>query len=237
MVCEGSLTWLQGTGGIGYQWLLPNGMQYNGQSIDIPAAVMAQSGTYFLTVTDDKGCTASTSYTLVVNPLPQVSLTGLAAQYTDQDTAVVLTGSPLGGIFSGNGVTMNQFEPCCSGLGAVVITYTFTDANGCTNTATDSTTVTPFVSTKALEHTENWTVFPNPTNGNFNIKTFLFENKTLTINLLNCIGQVIDRQVVFCPAGDSTLHFEYPEWTNGLYFLDIRTEERLIGWLNVLILK
>jgi PKD repeat protein len=237
MVCEGSLTWLQGTGGIGYQWLLPNGMQYNGQSIDIPAAVMAQSGTYFLTVTDDKGCTASTSYTLVVNPLPQVSLTGLAAQYTDQDTAVVLTGSPLGGIFSGNGVTMNQFEPCCSGFGAVVITYTFTDANGCTNTATDSTTVTPFVSTKALEHTENWTVFPNPTNGNFNIKTFLFENKTLTINLLNCIGQVIDRQVVFCPAGDSTLHFEYPEWTSGLYFLDIRTEERLIGWLNVLILK
>lgn len=237
MVCEGSLTWLQGTGGIGYQWLLPNGMQSIGQSIDIPAAVMAQSGTYFLTVTDDKGCTASTSYTLVVNPLPQVSLTGLAAQYTDQDTAVVLVGSPLGGVFSGNGVTMNQFEPCCSGLGAVVITYTFTDANGCTNTAMDSTTVTPFVSTKALEHIDNWTVFPNPTNGDFYIKTHLFDNKTVTINLLNCLGQVIDRQVVFCSAGDSTLLFEYPELTSGLYFLDIRTEDTQIGWLNVLVTK
>ena len=45
-----------------------------------------------------------------------------------------------GGIWSGQGVVGNTFEPGLAGPGNHVISYTITDANGCTDT--DQTTIT-----------------------------------------------------------------------------------------------
>lgn len=54
--------------------------------------------------------------------------------------AVPLSGTPPGGIFAGPGVTCSgsacTFNPTTAGVGSHIITYTVTDANGCTKTAT-----------------------------------------------------------------------------------------------------
>jgi len=53
--------------------------------------------------------------------------------------AVLLTGTPAGGIFSGNGVLFNAFNPIIAGAGIHNITYTYTDTNtGCVYEITES---------------------------------------------------------------------------------------------------
>ena len=80
--------------------------------------------------------------TVTVNPLPTVSFSGLSGPYCLAAPAVTLTGSPVGGTFSGPGISGNTFTPLNAGAGTHTITYTYTNANGCTNSATQSVTVT-----------------------------------------------------------------------------------------------
>lgn len=93
-----------------------------------------QSGTYSLTVTNTDGCTVTDSKDVIVNPLPNVSLTTSQSQVCASATPVTLTGVPAGGAFVGNGVSGNQFNPALAVPGANTVTYTYTDANGCSNT-------------------------------------------------------------------------------------------------------
>lgn len=101
------------------------------------------TGSYTFTWTEDNnGCTDSEDITVVFNPLPVVSFTGLAATYcVDQSTPVPLTGSPAGGTFTGLGISGNSFVPSVAGVGTIFITYIYTDSNGCTNSETQSVDV------------------------------------------------------------------------------------------------
>lgn len=101
------------------------------------------TGSYTFTWTEDNnGCTDSDNVTVVFNALPIVSFTGLDAQYcVDYTTAVPLTGSPAGGTFSGLGISGNSFIPPVAGVGTIFITYTYTDANGCTDSETQTVDV------------------------------------------------------------------------------------------------
>ncbi len=93
--------------------------------------------------------TAQVSVTVTVNPLPVVTFSGLAATYCQVAPAVTLTGSPAGGSFSGPGISGNVFNPVTAGVGTHTISYTYTNGNGCSNTATQSVAVT---STNILDY-------------------------------------------------------------------------------------
>lgn len=118
------------------------------------AGVGTHTITYFYT--DINGCTNSTTASVTVLALPTVSFSGLSTQYCVNAAAVTLTGSPVGGSFSGNGVTGNTFNPATAGTGSTTVTYTYTDGNGCVNSTSQSTAVTPLpvvsISGLALEY-------------------------------------------------------------------------------------
>ena len=78
----------------------------------------------------------------MVNPLPIVTIEPIEPLCIDIDK-VPLVGSPLGGTFSGTGVIGNMFNLSVAGIGSHVITYTYTDGNGCTNSATTTIVVNP----------------------------------------------------------------------------------------------
>ena len=84
---------------------------------------------------------ASNAVKVTVNALPVVSFSGLAATYCSNASAVTLTGSPAGGTFSGSGISGASFDPAVAGAGSHVITYSYTNGNGCSNTATQSVMV------------------------------------------------------------------------------------------------
>ena len=91
------------------------------------------------------GCVSSSiNANVTINPLPTVSFTGLAATYCTTDAAVTLTGSPVGGTFSGTGIVGNTFNPAVAGAGGPYsITYNYTDpGTGCSNSSSQQVTVT-----------------------------------------------------------------------------------------------
>ncbi len=85
------------------------------------------------------------SVTVTVNPLPIVSFTGLASNYCVNASPVSLTGTPVGGTFSGPGVSGNTFNPALAGSGGTyTITYSYTNiATGCSNSSSQTVNIIP----------------------------------------------------------------------------------------------
>jgi Glycine rich protein/HYR domain/Secretion system C-terminal sorting domain len=128
-----------------------------------------QAGTYTLqfSAADTSGNTAFTTYGVTVLD-PGVTLAfSLPGIICEDDDFFMLNGeSPLGGSWSGPGVTGAQFSPSAAGAGTHIISYTFTDFNGCTGVATDTITVQECtgiatVSAGVLE------LYPNPAANEF----------------------------------------------------------------------
>lgn len=90
------------------------------------------------TYTDGNGCTNTSSQSFPVNMAPSVSVQSFAP-VCDNSGMVMLNGeSPAGGTWSGTGVSGNQFDPMS---GTQTVTYSYTDGNGCTETASATITV------------------------------------------------------------------------------------------------
>jgi gliding motility-associated-like protein len=88
------------------------------------------------------GLTDFSELVVDIYPLPVVDFSGLNSSYCIDATAVTLTGNPVGGIFSGPGISGNIFTPSAAGIGTHNILYTYTDpTSSCSNQKTIQTTV------------------------------------------------------------------------------------------------
>lgn len=146
-ICQGAQTTLNASGGTGYSWNQGLG---NGASHSVSPTTTT---TYTVTVTDGNNCSSTDQVTVTVTPPPSVSFSGLSQSYCEDASPVSLAGSPSGGAFSGPGVSGATFDPATAGTGTHVVTYTFTDQNGCTGNSTVQTTVNalPAVSFSGLD--------------------------------------------------------------------------------------
>lgn len=130
-VCDISYTLSTPLGnGYLYQWYHDGNAVVNGNLSEL---VATQNGNYNVVVVNTQFCTSQSQWVYLnfVTP-PVVSFTGLATDYCENDTMVSLTGSPAGGVFSGNGISGNNFDPSVAGAGLHSITYTYTDTTtGC----------------------------------------------------------------------------------------------------------
>jgi gliding motility-associated-like protein len=98
-----------------------------------PATAGAGTQTITYVFTDENTCTNTATDQIIVNPLPIVSITGITNPYCISNPALQFTLSPAGGTLSGAGVTGTSFNPSTAGVGTHSLTYSFTDANGCSN--------------------------------------------------------------------------------------------------------
>ncbi len=123
-----------------------------------PSLAGAGAHTITYSFTDGNGCDETAMDMVEVFATPMVSFTALADLCIDAGVQMnVSGGSPLGGSFTGSGVIDNgdgtyNFDPSLAGAGTHTITYSFTDGNGCDETAMDMVEVfaTPMVSFTAL---------------------------------------------------------------------------------------
>ena len=106
-----------------------------------PATAGAGTHTITYTYTDGNGCTNSSSQSVVVHPLPVLTVAPIANSYCIDAAPVILSGTPSGGIWSGPGVSGNQFIAGQAGTGIKTLTFSYTDGNGCFNSTTLTTTV------------------------------------------------------------------------------------------------
>ena len=98
------------------------------------------TGTYYCKIMNFCDTVISNNIHLSLNQLPSVAFSGLGAEYCSNDEADTLSGIPTGGIFSGNGINGDIFNPYFLS-GTQTITYEYTDTNGCSNTSVQATNV------------------------------------------------------------------------------------------------
>lgn len=98
---------------------------------------------------DANGCQDMDETIITVFPIPDATITAPDV-VCSTDAIIRLVATDPGGIWSGPGVTGDTFDPSVTGPGSYLITYTVTDANGCTNSAdkiitvaTPDATITP----------------------------------------------------------------------------------------------
>ncbi len=161
-VCSGSSVTLtsSSTGSPIVGW--SNGVQ-DGVSFVPPSTT-----TYTLTGTDVNGCQLTDQVTITVNSNPTVALADLGQVCTYNPAFVLTGGAPLGGTYSGTGVSSGSFDPALSGAGSFPITYSFSDANGCSGMAQSTIIVDPCLS---VGENEKWnmSIYPNPSIGKMEI--------------------------------------------------------------------
>jgi PKD repeat protein len=107
-----------------------------------PSIAGAGSHTVTYTIILPNGCTDNDQTTVVVVPVPSVSIAPVGNFYINHP-AVSLIAIPAGGTFSGPGVTGSSFSPAAAGTGTHIIEYrTKADRYGCYNSDTIHITVT-----------------------------------------------------------------------------------------------
>ena len=106
-----------------------------------PSVLSVGNHTVIYSFTDGNSCSNTTSQTVAVNALPVVSITGLNAAYCESANAVTLTGNPSGGTFKIDGNAATQFNPSVLSIGNHTVVYSYSDGNGCANSASQTVTV------------------------------------------------------------------------------------------------
>ena len=131
-VCIGVQVTLNGTGATTYSWspAVTNGT---------PFAPPVGTTVYTVTGTSSSGCVSTDAVQVVSSSSPTVSA-GTYSPICVNASPVSLAGSPVGGTFTGTGVTGTTFNPAS---GTQTITYDYIDPNGCSGSATASITVNP----------------------------------------------------------------------------------------------
>ena len=123
-----------------------------------------------------------------INPLPTVSITNLSSNYCKNAAPTTLTGLPIGGNFTIDGTAATILDPSVLTVGNHAITYNFTDANGCANSANQTVVINalPTVNLGLPQQTciGQTLTFTATTTGGMSPYTYLWNNGSTT-NTLN----------------------------------------------------
>lgn len=179
--------------------------------------VVASSGVYAVTVTETS-CLSSSSDSVVVTigSVGAVSIGGLAANYCDVDPPAALAGSPVGGVFSGPGISGTNFSPASAGAGTHTITYVYTDSMGCTGSTTAVTTVNICPAVGAPFPTD-LVLYPNPTAGSFVIEGLADGSMVEVFDLLGA-------QVATITTQQSRLAVDLRAQARGMYIVRVQRD-------------
>jgi parallel beta-helix repeat protein len=130
--CVSSVTLDPGVSNLSYQW--STGATTQGITINA-------SGTYWVAVTDACGNSQSDTVSVTITVPTSVAFASLPPSCEDAPAFALTAASPAGGTYSGAGVSGNMFDPAVAGAGFHTITYNYTDANGCSSSASQNITV------------------------------------------------------------------------------------------------
>lgn len=127
----------------------------------------AGSYTVLYSATDSAGNADTCTFTITVHANPVVAVNLTSSTVCLNDGPYTLSGAtPSGGTWSGTAVSGGVFTPATAGVGSFVMTYSFTDSNGCSGSGFDSINVSPCTGINELG-AMTFSMFPNPASGSF----------------------------------------------------------------------
>ncbi len=231
-VCIGSSATFSvvATNVVSYQWQTGNANNQWGNIIGATASTYTISNTtmfmnnsiYRVALTGPCGTVVySNVVTLVVNPLPVITLSSLSTPVLLPNRTVTITasGSPSGGSFVWlfNGVVMPGVTG--SSLGPLTVlnvgTYTviYTDPNGCVSTSL------PFIVSVGI--TDFLWVYPNPNTGQFNVRFYNQSGEPATVKVFNGQGQEVYAQSVVLGLAYTNIQINMSNQAAGWYLVRV----------------
>jgi len=212
-VCSGSSYTLTANGADTYSWS-------NGSTNTNLGLTGGSAGTETIMVTGTNGNCPPSSKTVsvIVKPLPQVSVAAgatLMCTRTSGGETVALSGSPTGGKYSGIGVnSAGVFNPINAGTTTAI--YTYTDpTTTCINASTVSLKVVDCTGINEANG-NGIRVYPNPANEFIQVKGLEVGQR---IELYSVSGALMMSQV----ASQQDMTIRLTDYANGLYILQIHT--------------
>ncbi len=117
---------------------------------------------------DGNGCSSSAFETITVLALPTVTFSALVDMCSAAGSYTLVEGMPVGGSYSGSGVSGGVFDPAIAGVGVSTLSYNYTDGNGCSAVATQTVSVDD-CSEIDETYLSSVILFPNPAKTSFSI--------------------------------------------------------------------
>jgi hypothetical protein len=143
----------------------------NSSSLILPAvATSLSTNQYRVIITNSCFTVTSNAATLTVNASPAVTATALANRICLSDSVVPLSAAPVGGNWSGIGVSGFNFIPMAAAVGTYTLTYSYTNNLGCGSSATVTVKVEDCQERIRLLRIDGVLLYPNPNNGRFNLR-------------------------------------------------------------------
>lgn len=189
-----------------------------GDSALIFGLYQSEPGLYMDSLLTIHGCDSILQKELISYPLPTVIFAEMVDETICKDFGLLnLEGTPLGGTFSGPGVSGSNFDPSTAGEGTHTLYYTYEDDNGCS--ATDSVNISVVDCIGINEQNGNQIlIYPNPFD-DFTVLNFgkdLIENHTVVIH--NALGQEVYRNE---NVTGNSLEIKKSELGVGVYILSV----------------
>lgn len=129
-LCSGeSVTILDQATNTNYQWHDANGAIVVETTSSFTTTV---AGDYYLVANDGFCVDTSSTVSVTTSVSPTVDFGAVDPNYCDNDPDVtLLNATPVGGTYSGSGITGTVFSPLTAGTGTHTLYYDFTDGVGC----------------------------------------------------------------------------------------------------------
>ena len=175
--------------------------------------------------TDGFGCADTFNQQVRINRIENLTITGLKPTYCiNEFWAHPIHIEPSGGILIGAGIQDTSFIPRNAGLGTHILTYAYTNSNGCTSFAFDSVTVNDCISgIGQVTDVQSVKVYPNPTDGLLNIELNGYENTDATVSIYNIQGVLVYTSKVSNIPSGSTQAIELKGMAQGMYLLKVES--------------
>ncbi len=165
------------------------------------------------------GCSNTVSQQIFVDQTPNVVFGAIPSMCVNHNPLALTQATPAGGTYSGNGVVGNQFDPEVSGVGSIMVSYTYSNSNGCTSSASTIIVVNACL---GLEDEELFfDIYPNPSNGRINISS---SSLIETITVIDNVGKIVF-STDNVNSLDTTL--ELYELAKGSYQIQTKTKDSI----------
>ena len=214
VICSGQSTSLTASGANTYAW--------NSGQTTASISVNPNSTTVYTVVGTSNGCSASATSSITVNPLPQVTISSTSDTACLNNGTITLIGNPSGGVYSGQGVSGNIFDPSTLGIGNYLVSYTYTDNNTCSNTSNKTLYVIGCTGIIDIDNSNEFIVFPNPAKDFIEIHSSK-KNIEFEVTIISLDGKIIYTQI----ANEINSRIPIDKFSDGTYFLRITNKENV----------
>ena len=206
----------------GGSFTLPSSSNENISGTWSPAINNTATTTYTFTPSSGQ-CANTQTMSVAVNPLPTVTLTTFNSVC---DTAGIITlsgGSPMGGTYSGTSVTNNSFNTAV-GVGTYPITYSYTNNNGCSKSASKNLSVIDCSGVGFVELTVNEvSVYPNPVDNIFTIEVSDF-----IIGQTFAIFDIRGRLLLIGNLNETKTPINVSSFATGTYYVNLPESNKMM---------